>query len=89
MVDSNGVVETALIGPIPRGVLREDLDVMLENASKNVQKGTGTETGTGTGTDSGVKEGLPYTMYDAFRSRPDLRQLSDVSQIPIRLGKAD
>jgi len=62
---------------------------MLENASKNVQKGTGTETGTGTGTDSGVKEGLPYTMYDAFRSRPDLRQLSDVSQIPIRLGKAD
>jgi hypothetical protein len=32
MVGADGLVETVLIGPIPKGVLREDLDVMLENA---------------------------------------------------------
>lgn len=86
MVDANGVVETALIGPIPRTVLREDLNVMIENANRSKQIGTTSGTG------SGAKESLPYTMYDAFRSRPDLRQLSfpsDMSEISIRLGKAD
>jgi thiol-disulfide isomerase/thioredoxin len=88
MVDANGVVETALIGPIPRTVLREDLNVMIENASK--QSKIGSESGSGAG--SGAKESLPYTMYDAFRSKPDLRQLSfssDASASSIRLGKAD
>ena len=86
MVDANGVVETALIGPIPRTVLREDLNVMIENASKQ------SKIGSGSASEVGAKESLPYTMYDAFRSKPDLRQLSfpnDASGISIRLGKAD
>lgn len=75
MVGSDGVVETALIGPIPRRVLREDLNVMLENAERK-QRGE-------------EKMGLPYVMYDAFQSRPDKRQLNfplDVDP-PIRLGE--
>lgn len=73
MVGSDGVVETALIGPIPRRVLREDLDVMLENAERRER---GEE-----------KVELPYTMYDAFRSRPDLRQLDfPADGVPIHLG---
>jgi Thioredoxin domain-containing protein len=74
MVGSDGVVETALIGPIPRRVLREDLDAMLENVERRSR-----------GQD---KVELPYVMYDAFRSRPDLRQLNfPVDGVPpIRLG---
>ena len=33
MISAEGDVETALIGPIPRGVLRADLDVLLDNAA--------------------------------------------------------
>lgn len=62
MVGSDGVVETALIGPIPRSVLRANLDAMIENAEKG-QNGDG-------------KLELPYTMFDAFRNQPALRQLN-------------
>merc|ERR1712238_243900 len=34
LVDSDGTVETALIGPIPKSILRADLDVLLSNAQK-------------------------------------------------------
>ena len=33
MISAEGDVETALVGPIPRGVLRADLDVLLDNAA--------------------------------------------------------
>ena len=33
IISAEGDVETALIGPIPRGVLRADLDVLLDNAA--------------------------------------------------------
>jgi len=38
MVSAEGDVETALIGPIPRGVLRADLDVLLDNAESSGKK---------------------------------------------------
>jgi thioredoxin-like negative regulator of GroEL len=60
MVGADGAVETALIGPIPRSVLRSDLDVMIENSKIRVN------------TD---RKELPYTMYDAFQSNPDLRHV--------------
>jgi len=92
MVGSDGVIETALIGPIPRGVLKEDLNVMLENAEKiKIQKGLlGAGAGTDVATEVQGKTVLPYTMYDAFRSKPDMRQLNFPSdQLPIRLGEND
>jgi len=66
IIGSDGVVETALIGPIPRNVLRADLDVLLENSKRIPAEG---ET-------VAQKQKIPYTMYDAFRNRPDLRQVS-------------
>merc|ERR1739844_9234 len=51
MIDSDGVVETALIGPIPRSVLSADLDVMIENSSR-VRKGD-SGYGNGNGNSSG------------------------------------
>jgi len=66
IIGSDGIVETALIGPIPRNVLRADLDVLLENSKRLPAEG---ET-------VAQKQEIPYTMYDAFRNRPDLRQVS-------------
>ena len=68
MISSDGYVETALIGPIPRRVLRADLDTMIENhriATLSSEGGT-----------SQVTSRLPFVMYDAFRSQPDLRRVS-------------
>lgn len=73
MVGSDGFLETALIGPIPRNVLKADMDVMLENAERNNKDGVG-------------KQILPYTMFDAFRSKPEMRQLNFPAEgTPIRL----
>jgi len=75
MVGSDGVVETALIGPIPRRVLREDLDAMLENAQRR-ERGEG-------------KVELPFVMYDAFRTRPELKQLNFVPAIVDKEGVSE
>ncbi len=71
MIGSDGYVETALIGPIPRSVLQADLDAMIENGKRgNSMDEEGEQQ------QQQVKLQLPYTMYDAFRSRPDLRTVS-------------
>ena len=71
MVGADGIVETALIGPIPRGVLREDLDVLLENASR-----LNTATGESDGNIIPPKKNLPYVMFDAFQSAPEKRKIT-------------
>jgi len=62
-VSAEGDVETALIGPIPRSVLRADLDALLERA------------GTVTADEVKGREPLPYVMFDAFRNQPELRRV--------------
>ena len=105
MIGSDGYVETALIGPIPRSVLEADLDVMIENGKRRNLGVSITSASASTSTSGDLdgqqqqqqqdvgkiqlpydvdsssqqEEGkiqLPYTMYDAFRSRPDLRKVS-------------
>ena len=72
MIGSDGYVETALIGPIPKTVLKADLDVMIENAKiRNLEEGGNVDMGNVQ--ERQRKNELPYMMYDAFRSRPDLR----------------
>lgn len=71
MVGADGVVETALIGPIPRGVLREDLDVMLENANR-----LKTATEESEGSLIRPKKNLPYVMFDAFQNAPEKRKIT-------------
>lgn len=77
LVSADGDVETALIGPIPKSVLSADLEVLLKNAAtfssaicpqeEEQQKPC---------MDRSNKEQLPYTMFDAFQNRPDLRNVS-------------
>mmetsp|Transcript_10459 Transcript_10459/g.30755 ORF Transcript_10459/g.30755 Transcript_10459/m.30755 type:complete len:330 (-) Transcript_10459:180-1169(-) len=83
MISKEGDVETALIGPIPRSVLRADIDELLEREEQAQPKlvvdgGTGNEEDTGVpvvGDDNEKDKPLPYVMYDAFRGRPELRRV--------------
>jgi len=82
-VDASGVVETALIGPIPRTVLRADLDTLLQNSAQSSSKQPNTNKGNDNANDDDTTSSssspqhtpLPYQMYDAFKSRPQDRQL--------------
>lgn len=65
LLDSDGTVETALIGPIPKSILKADLDVLLSNA----------EVGKKISTIDEEKVKLPHMMYDAFRNKPDMKKI--------------
>jgi thiol-disulfide isomerase/thioredoxin len=54
-VEADGTVDTALIGPVPKRVLRADLDVLIENGNKK---------------DATQREALPHQMLDVFENRP-------------------
>jgi len=58
LVDSNGDVQTALIGPIPKSVLEADLDVLLRNA--NIINNNEKE----------EHQPLPFVMLDVFKDAP-------------------
>lgn len=62
LVEADGTVDTALIGPIPSNILRADLDKLIENASGRAEGKT--------------PQTLPYTMLDVFQGRPDQRKVS-------------
>ena len=71
LVSASGDVETALIGPIPRHVLKADLDVLIENA----QHPTPTTTTTTTQQQSQQEQALPYRMLDVFAGNPEGRRV--------------
>jgi thioredoxin-like negative regulator of GroEL len=58
MVSAEGDVETALIGPIPKHVLKADIDILLANAEP-------------CSATCGPKRALPYQMLDVFKDQPD------------------
>jgi len=62
LVESDGTVDTALIGAVPKEWLSKDLDVLLDNASKKAGDTS--------------KLPLPYQMLDAFANRPEARKLN-------------
>jgi len=66
LVDANGDVETALIGPVPKHILEADLDALI---LKGEQRG-GEQDG-----DNKEAVSLPYTMLDVFANRPDQRRV--------------
>lgn len=59
LVNAEGDVETALIGPIPKSVLQADLDVLIENSATPLES----------------QQALPYRMLDVFRDRPEKRRV--------------
>ncbi|CAJ1970408.1 unnamed protein product [Cylindrotheca closterium] len=64
LVEADGTVDTALIGPVPKGWIDADLQVLIEN-SRQQQRGD-TET---------PRKKLPYEMLDVFANRPEARKL--------------
>jgi thioredoxin-like negative regulator of GroEL len=68
LVNPEGEVETALIGIIPRHVIEADLDTLLQSSSNS-------GTADATSRSASPKVPLPYTMLDAFASRPEKRKL--------------
>ena len=59
MVEADGTVDTALIGAVPKEWVSRDIDVLLENASKEKET---------------PKRELPYRMLDVFVNRPENRK---------------
>lgn len=70
MVESDGTVDTALIGAVPREWVSRDIDVLLENASENAD-----------GVDPTQKRKLPYQMLDVFANRPENRKISNLDAV--------
>ncbi len=70
LVEADGTVDTALIGPIPKQWLERDLQVLLENA-KIMNQGSESDIGH---TGSTLRP-LPYQMLDVFANRPDERKI--------------
>lgn len=77
LLSGEGDVETALIGPMSRKVLKSDIDALLN-------KREDCETTPPTTTVEVVKvchDDLPYTMFDAFSNRPDGRRVNFVEML--------
>jgi thioredoxin-like negative regulator of GroEL len=67
LLEADGTVDTALIGPVPREWLVQDLEVLLENAA--AAKGRGALPGGG-GQRGEARRALPFQMLDVFANRP-------------------
>jgi len=64
LVESDGTVDTALIGAVPKEWLSRDIDVLLDNARKT--------------TDQSPKQQLPYQMLDVFANKPEARKIANL-----------
>jgi len=69
LIESDGTVDTALIGAVPREWLSKDIDVLLENANR---KSSGEQT---------ENQPLPYKMLDVFAKRPEARKIGDLEAV--------
>jgi thiol-disulfide isomerase/thioredoxin len=59
LVEADGTVDTALIGPVPKAWLEKDLQVLLENSKLRESN----------------RAALPYQMLDSFANRPEERRI--------------
>merc|ERR1712124_222363 len=67
LVESDGTVDTALIGVVPKEWLSRDIDVLLDNVGKT--------------TDQSSKQQLPYQMLDVFANQPDARKITNLEAV--------
>ena len=65
LVSANGEVETALIGPIPKNIWIQDLDVLVSNAAAATTKPWPLS--------APPPQELPYKMLDAFAGKESRR----------------
>lgn len=93
LVEADGTVDTALIGPVPKQWLERDLDVLIANAKKmdtakqlqvrELQLGGADDGTTMTAVSTSTTEprqALPYQMLDVFANRPDQRRVQFTAQ---------
>lgn len=92
MVESDGTVDTALIGTVPKEWLSRDIDVLLDNANSKtktcdtnpvVAKVEAAEEGaaaSSSGENCG-KQALPYQMLDVFANRQEQRKLANLDAV--------
>lgn len=74
LVSADGDVETALIGPIPKHILENDLDVLLSNAAAAAMA-SAQEDGILAAAGAGKRRELPFQMLDVFANRPEQRRV--------------
>jgi len=77
LVEADGTVDTALIGPVPKAWLDADLQVLIENSStgsstSSRQAAMAAEEMTSS---EPTRARLPYQMLDVFANRPEARRL--------------
>lgn len=71
LVDQEGNVETALIGPVPKSVMRADLDALLLRSTSSA-----TDAADGVDQPKQLQPPLPYVMLDVFADQPERRKVS-------------
>eukprot|EP00537_Pseudo-nitzschia_pungens_P011529 CAMPEP_0172394064 /NCGR_PEP_ID=MMETSP1061-20121228/13322_1 /TAXON_ID=37318 /ORGANISM="Pseudo-nitzschia pungens, Strain cf. pungens" /LENGTH=380 /DNA_ID=CAMNT_0013125335 /DNA_START=165 /DNA_END=1307 /DNA_ORIENTATION=+ len=86
MIESDGTVDTALIGAVPKEWLSRDIDVLLDNAQNKVgAAGCSVEIETveiKAEPENCGRKSLPYQMLDVFANRrPEDRKLSNLDAI--------
>merc|ERR1719253_1024843 len=74
LLSGQGDVETALIGPMSRNVLRADIDALL-NEREDCRVGEKVAS-----VQPVCHDELPYKMYDAFGNKPENRQINFVQK---------
>ncbi|KAL3794125.1 hypothetical protein ACHAWO_012511 [Cyclotella atomus] len=72
LLSDRGDVETALIGPMSRNVLRADIDALLAEKDCRVA----VQEVAPKPEDEVCHDELPYVMYDAFGNRPESRRIN-------------
>lgn len=70
LISKEGDVETALIGPIPRSVLKADIDVLLEEDPNSENRDIEGEKSVS------LRDKIPYKMFDAFQGNENMRKIS-------------
>lgn len=72
LLESDGTADTALIGAVPKEWLSDNLDVLVDNASKGAEQTT--------------KRPLPHQMLDVFANRPESRKITNLAAV-VEAGK--
>ena len=90
LVESDGTVDTALIGPVPKQWLEADLAVLIANSKQTTATSTTTTTAQQTqGQPTQPRQALPYQMLDVFANRPDQRRIQVKLATPEDPSKSD
>jgi len=74
LLEADGTVDTALIGTVPKEWLTKDIDVLLENASKNTAI-------TAREDEQTQRQKLPFQMLDVFANRPEARKIVNLDAV--------